>query len=102
MAKFYSTFVAVFATKISTMIGCGVICFLGISISALIIFSYSDLSSLFLGIQTVNADISTPLVTVAPQQQPIIAEKVIFVSLKDQALVYVEGGAIIGSFKISS
>lgn len=106
MSKVYSFFVEVFTTKISTILGFGVICFLGIGIASLIVFAYSDPSSFFPEIQTVNAQVMMPLVIVPHKEQaPVEAidnEKAIYVSLKDQTLVYMEGSKIIGEFRISS
>lgn len=91
---------AIFATKISPILGFGAICFLSISISALIIFTYSDPAQFLPGIQTANAEIIVPPVLVPEQQEA--AEKEIIVSLQDQTLRYMEGNRIIGEFKISS
>ena len=103
MPKFYSFLVTVFTTKINTMLGFAVICFLGISMSALIISSYSDPepTPFILGVQTVNHDLNIPPV-IPPDPAPVIPEKEIFISLNDQTLVYMEGAKIIGEFKISS
>ncbi|MEJ0021437.1 MAG: L,D-transpeptidase family protein [Candidatus Doudnabacteria bacterium] len=101
MDKFYSSIVSFFTTKINTIFAFGVICFLGISISTLIISAYSDPSLLVLGIQTVNADVSVPPM-IPPEQPAVVPEKHIYVSLKDQTLVYMEGDKLAGEFRISS
>lgn len=100
MDTVYSYIVPIFTKKISTILGFGLICFFGLSMSAIIIFSYSsDKSAFFPGIQSVNADVISPQVEVL---QPVSAQKLIFVSLKDQTLVYMEGSKMIGEIKISS
>lgn len=99
----HSSFVKVFNRKMDAIFAFGVICFLGVSISALFISSFTQYSPLVSGIEIVNPDIiNTPPIVPSMPPPPVNTEKAIIVSLKDQTLVYLEGDKIAGEFRISS
>jgi|GEM_PF-3511775 len=97
--------------KVSSITGIGVISFLGIALSGLIVFSYLDTSAFInnspllsgaLGVQTASADLAMQEIQPARDEPLPVWEKHIYVSLQDQTLTYVEGMYIVGQFKISS
>ncbi len=102
MAKSKSFWRPIFSLKISSILEFVVVCFFGISIAALILFSFLETTPGLPRVHRVNAEVSGTL-TVAPDlAEPVGPEKIIFVSLKDQNLIFVEDRKIMGSFKISS
>ncbi len=102
MAKFYSFWRPIFSMNISSILALLVVGFFGISISALIVFSFLETTPGFPGISKVRAEVSGTLTLAPDVAEPVGPDKIIFVSLKDQTLTYVEDTKIMGAFKISS
>ncbi len=102
MAKVKSFWGPIFSMKISSILALVVAGFFGISIAALIVFSFLETTPGFPRISKVNAEVSGMLTLAPDVPAPVGPEKIIFVSLKDQTLTFVEDMNIKGGFKISS
>jgi hypothetical protein len=111
MKKSSSLLRSVFNTQISSITGLGIVGFLGLSLTGLVVFGNFDTGSVIhnnpllsqsLGIPTVSAQVFMPGLQMPLLRPVVLPEKEIFISLKDQTLTYKEGHTIIGEFKISS